>query len=243
MVLAQEALAQLELGCVMLMPMGVAPHRELADDPGAEVRFELAAAAAAGDERFEASRMEVDREGPSYTVDTLAALHEEHPDDELVWILGGDQAATLRQWREPERVLELATIAATERGAWRRAGIVVEAGDAVLIRTGWARRWNEPARFVDGDAGCPGLDEDGARWLLARGVRLVGNDTPFFEVHPRKGDENVHALLIADNGVQIIENLDLERLAADRIASFLLVVLPLPLVGATGSPVRPIAIL
>jgi nicotinate-nucleotide adenylyltransferase len=127
MVLAQEALAQLELDLVVLMPMGQPPHRELADDPGAEVRFELAEAAAAGDERFEASRLEVDREGPSFTVETLAALHEQHPDDELVWILGGDQAATLRQWHEPERVLELATIAATERGAWRRAGIFVEA--------------------------------------------------------------------------------------------------------------------
>jgi nicotinate-nucleotide adenylyltransferase len=127
MVLAQEALAQLELDAVALMPMGQAPHRELAADPGAEVRFELAEAAAAGDDRFETSRLEVDREGPSYTVDTLAALAEQHPGDELVWILGGDQAARLRHWREPERVLELATVAATERGAWRQAGIVVEA--------------------------------------------------------------------------------------------------------------------
>jgi nicotinate-nucleotide adenylyltransferase len=127
MVLAQEALVQLELNTVVLMPMGQAPHREIADDPGAEVRFELAAAAASGDERFSASRVEVDREGPSYTVDTLAALKEERPDDELVWLLGGDQAAALRSWREPERVLELATVAATDRGTWRRAGIVVEA--------------------------------------------------------------------------------------------------------------------
>jgi nicotinate-nucleotide adenylyltransferase len=127
MVLAQEALVQLKLETVILMPMGQAPHREIADDPGAEVRFELAEAAAAGDERFSASRLEVDREGPSYTVETLAALHEERRDDELVWILGGDQAAALRSWREPERVLELATIAATDRGTWRRAGIFVEA--------------------------------------------------------------------------------------------------------------------
>jgi nicotinate-nucleotide adenylyltransferase len=127
MVLAQEALVQLELDSVILMPMGRAPHREIADDPGAEMRFELAEAAASGDERFSASRLEVDREGPSYTVDTLAALAEERPDDEFVWLLGGDQAAALRSWREPERVLELATIAATDRGEWRRAGIFVEA--------------------------------------------------------------------------------------------------------------------
>jgi nicotinate-nucleotide adenylyltransferase len=127
MVLAQEALVQLGLESVLFMPMGRAPHREIADDPGADVRFELAEAAVAGDERFQVSRLEVDRDGPSYTVETLERLTEERPGDELVWILGGDQAGTLRSWREPERVLELATIAATERGAWRQAGIFVEA--------------------------------------------------------------------------------------------------------------------
>jgi nicotinate-nucleotide adenylyltransferase len=127
MVLAQEALVQLELEAVLLMPMGDAPHREIADDPGREVRFELAEAAAAGDDRFSASRLEVDREGASYTVETLRTLVEERPDDEFTWILGGDQAGALRRWREPEAVLELATVAATDRGTWRRAGIFVEA--------------------------------------------------------------------------------------------------------------------
>jgi nicotinate-nucleotide adenylyltransferase len=126
LVLAQEALVQLQLDSVTLMPMGLAPHRQIADDPGAQVRFELCEAAVAGDERLEASRLEVDRDGPSYTVETLEILKKEHPKDELVWILGGDQAARLRTWREPEKVLELATIAATERGAWRRPGIFVE---------------------------------------------------------------------------------------------------------------------
>jgi nicotinate-nucleotide adenylyltransferase len=127
MVLAQEALVQLGLERVLLMPMGEAPHREIADDPGRDTRFALCEAAVSGDGRMEVSRLEIDREGPSYTVDTLEALAAERPDDELVWILGGDQAAKLRSWREPDRVLELATIAATERGAWRRPGIVVEA--------------------------------------------------------------------------------------------------------------------
>jgi kynurenine formamidase len=120
--------------------------------------------------------------------------------------------------------------------------VTVGPGDAVLIRTGWARRWADAARFVDDAAGNPGVDGDGARWLISRGVRLTGDDTAFYEVHPRSGEENVHALLIADHGIQILENLNLERLAADGVSRFLLVVLPLPLVGATGSPVRPIAI-
>ena len=126
LVLAQEALVQLELDSVIFMPMGRAPHREIAADPGVEVRFELAEAAIAADDRFSASRLEVDRDGPSYTVDTLRQLKEEHADDELVWILGGDQAAALSRWRDPETVLELATVAVAERGTWRRAGIFAE---------------------------------------------------------------------------------------------------------------------
>jgi nicotinate-nucleotide adenylyltransferase len=126
LVLAQEALLKLELDSVLLMPVGQAPHREIESDPGAEVRVELCEAAVAGDERLEVSRLEVEREGPSYTVDTLRALREERPDDELFWILGGDQAAALRSWHEPEQVLELCTIAVTERGSWRRAGIFLE---------------------------------------------------------------------------------------------------------------------
>jgi kynurenine formamidase len=134
-----------------------------------------------------------------------------------------------------------AVTASLLEAAEQRAGVKVGARDAVLVRTGWARRWGEAARYVDGEAGCPGVDADGARWLVARGVSLTGDDTPYYEVHPR-GDDNVHALLIADHGVLILENLNLERLAADGVARFLLVVLPLPLVGATGSPVRPVAL-
>jgi nicotinate-nucleotide adenylyltransferase len=140
LVLAQEALVKLELDSVIFMPMGQAPHREIAADPGAEVRLELAEAAVAGDERFGASRLEVDRDGPSYTVDTLQELQRERPDDELVLILGGDQAAKLKGWREPEKVLELATIAATERGSWRRAGILL---GAPLLRN------NERLKFFE----------------------------------------------------------------------------------------------
>jgi nicotinate-nucleotide adenylyltransferase len=183
LVLAQEALVQLELDSVIFMPMGQAPHREIAADPGRDVRFELAEAAAADDERFSPSRLEVDREGPSYTVDTLRELKEERPDDELAWILGGDQAAKLKRWREPEKVLELATIAATERGAWRRAGIYVEAAhlrnserlkffemppiglSSTLIRRRVAR--GQPIRYLVPDA-VIGLIE--ARGLYSEGA-------------------------------------------------------------------------
>lgn len=112
---AQEAHWQLELDVVVWVPVRDAPHREMLEDPGAEVRFTMTEMTVGVDQRFAVSRIELDRGGPSWTVDTLAALRERSPDDELFLILGGDQAAALPHWREPERVLELATVAAFER--------------------------------------------------------------------------------------------------------------------------------
>ena len=124
LVCAQEARVQLELDRVLLVPVGEAPHRTLADDPGAEARLEMTELAVEGDPCLSVSRIELDRPGPSYTADTLAALREQAPDDELTLILGGDQAAALPTWHQPERVLELARVAAVERVDWARERIV-----------------------------------------------------------------------------------------------------------------------
>jgi nicotinate-nucleotide adenylyltransferase len=128
LVCAQEALVQLKLERVVFMPVGVPPHREIELDPGAEVRLEMTELAVAGDDRFEVSRMEVDKDGPAYTAETLATLREESPDDELFVILGGDQAAALASWHKPEKVLELATVAVFERQSWGRNGIEIKIG-------------------------------------------------------------------------------------------------------------------
>ncbi|MBV9212872.1 MAG: nicotinate (nicotinamide) nucleotide adenylyltransferase [Actinobacteria bacterium] len=181
MVLAQEALIRLGLDAVTLMPMGQAPHREIRDDPGAEVRVSLCEAAVGDDERLRVSTLETDREGPSYTVDTLRALRKKAPKDELFWILGGDQAAALRSWREPEEVLELCTVAVTERGAWRRAGVHVAlsglrgaqlivyfdmpgiAVSSSLVRRRAAR--GEPIRYLVPEAVADVVEERGLYWV------------------------------------------------------------------------------
>jgi nicotinate-nucleotide adenylyltransferase len=128
LVCAQEALLQLELEKVVFMPVGKAPHRELEGDPGAEARLELVELAIADDSRFEVSRLEIERSGPSYTSDTLRTLREESPDDELFLILGGDQAAALASWHEPEEVLALAQLAVVERTNWSRNAIGITIG-------------------------------------------------------------------------------------------------------------------
>jgi nicotinate-nucleotide adenylyltransferase len=128
LVCAQEAVVQRELDKVVFVPVGEAPHRSLEGDPGAEARLEMVELAVADDPRFEASRVEIDREGPSYTADTLSGFHDEAPDDELFFILGGDQAASLRTWHEPERVLELARLLVVERSNWSRHAIGIKLG-------------------------------------------------------------------------------------------------------------------
>jgi len=116
--LAQEALWQLDLEEVILVPTGHAPHKRIAEDPGREARMEMTELAAADDDRFSVSALEVEREGPSYTYETLEALAEERPDRKLVFVMGADAAVGLESWREPERVVELASLAVA-----RRAGV------------------------------------------------------------------------------------------------------------------------
>jgi nicotinate-nucleotide adenylyltransferase len=124
LVCAMEARDQLGLDEVRLVVAGVPPHKEVPDDPGVEVRLELCRLAAEGEPGLEVSRVEADRPGPSYTVDTLRALHDEAPEDDLTFIVGGDMAYALPTWREPEAVLELARLAVAEREGVRRADIL-----------------------------------------------------------------------------------------------------------------------
>jgi nicotinate-nucleotide adenylyltransferase len=128
LVCAQEARAQLALDRVVLMPVHTPPHKEALDDPGPEVRLALCRAAAAGDEELEVSTLELDRGGPSYTVDTLRALHGSREGDDLTFIVGGDMASSLPSWREPEVVLELARMAVAEREEHRRHEIAERVG-------------------------------------------------------------------------------------------------------------------
>jgi nicotinate-nucleotide adenylyltransferase len=122
LVCAQEAYVQLELDRVTLMPARIPPHKSVEEEPGVEHRLELCRLAIRGDERrLEVSDLEARREGASYTVDTLAELKSTGPDTDWFLIVGGDIAAGLPQWREPERVLSLATLAVAERrGTARR---------------------------------------------------------------------------------------------------------------------------
>lgn len=123
--------------------------------------------------------------------------------------------------------------------ACQAQSVTVEPGDAVLIRTGLIRRWPDHERFHANPAA--GLVLDAAQWLGARGIRCTGSDNYAYEKVPARGLV-VHVELMVNRGIPIIEMLDLEGLARDRVSTFLFVALPLKIVGGTGSPIRPVAL-
>jgi nicotinate-nucleotide adenylyltransferase len=135
LICAQEAYLHLDLDRVMLIPARIPPHKPVDDEPGAEHRLELCQRAIDGDERLTVSDIELGREGPSYTVDTLEVLNSQAPDTELVLIVGGDIAAGLPRWREPERVLSLASLAVAQREGTDRRTI-----DEALAKVSGAER-------------------------------------------------------------------------------------------------------
>jgi len=121
LVCASEARAQLELDEVMLVPTGIPPHKEMDDEPGAAHRVQMCRLAIAGHEDWlSVSAIEVDRAGPSYTVDTLREINARRPGDQLTFIVGGDMAWSLPSWKEPEAILGLASVAVAERAGARR---------------------------------------------------------------------------------------------------------------------------
>ena len=124
--------------------------------------------------------------------------------------------------------------------AARAAGVEISSGDVVLLRTGWARYWRDPGKFVSQVHG-PGPRLAGAQRLSSCGIFAAGSDTVAFEKVPDPAMP-VHVHLLVERGIHIIECLDLEELAKAEVKEFLFVALPLKLQGATGSPIRPIAV-
>jgi nicotinate-nucleotide adenylyltransferase len=124
LVCAMEARDQLALDVVRLVPTSTPPHKQVEADPGIAARVELCRLAIAGEPGVELSLVEVERGGPSYTVDTLRTLNDEAPEDELTFIVGGDMASTLPQWREPAEILRRARLGVAEREGVRRADIL-----------------------------------------------------------------------------------------------------------------------
>ena len=112
-------------------------------------------------------------------------------------------------------------------------------GDVVLIRTCWARFFHDARRYMNNGV-APGLGIEAARWLSAKHIFAAGSDTVAFEKTPSPA-MTVHVHLLSESGIHIIEVLNLEELARDKVYEFLFLAAPMNIRGATGAPLRPLA--
>ena len=132
---AEYAIESLKLDRLLLIPTGVSPHKAMAQGATAGDRLRMLQLSAATIERAEVSDIELKREGRSYTVDTLRALKGEHPDSQLVLLMGTDMFTSFLTWREPESIMKLATLAVFCRGE-RGERAKIEAQKAALEALG-----------------------------------------------------------------------------------------------------------
>jgi kynurenine formamidase len=121
--------------------------------------------------------------------------------------------------------------------------VTLQAGDAVIIHTGFGKLWGkENERYGRGN---PGIGIAAAEWLARQNPMLVGADTPPVEVNPNPDAQvslPIHQIMLAINGIHLLENLKLDELAAKSVYEFAFIIEPLKIQGATGSTVAPIAI-
>ena len=122
-------------------------------------------------------------------------------------------------------------------------GVTLHAGDVALVRTGNGARWHDPSGYLVSG----GVRADASQWLAEQQVRAVGVDHISWDTNGRIDPDlgaslPGHLILLVRHGIYIMENLLLEDLARVQVYEFLFVCLPLKLRGATGSPIRPVAV-
>lgn len=124
----------------------------------------------------------------------------------------------------------------------QRTGLTIGQGDVVFVRTGRMAFWPDGSKALGNP---PGLSLDASRWLTAQGISVIGADQECVEVGPSHHEDNWlpgHCHFLAEAGVPMIELLNLEELSADDVNEFCVIAAPIRLKGATGAPIRPMAL-
>jgi nicotinate-nucleotide adenylyltransferase len=152
---ARQALRELALERVLLVPAHTAPNKAQAEggqegmsDPGPMHRLRMCELALAGEPHISACALEVERGGVSYTVDTLMSLHASHPNAELTFIVGADAASTLGSWRDPAQLLALAQLAVAARTGAARQRVLDAVAQAAAADGGGERDVRAPTKTV-----------------------------------------------------------------------------------------------
>ena len=139
LIVAQDAALALRLDRILFVPAARPPHKRATDVTAARLRAEMLARAIEGDGRFGMDRLELDRPGASYTVDTLRELSRRAPDTRWTLLIGADQYEEFATWRDPEDIRRLARVAVLMRGGSPGTGDTPEAAAKSPPATGSAR--------------------------------------------------------------------------------------------------------
>ena len=164
--------------------------------------------------------------------------------EEIPPLVGPAVLLDVAGWKGCERLPPLSAISGDELAACAAAQKVeVQRGDVLLVRTGYATLWHDETAYLD----AAGVAKSGSLWAEAHGVIAVGADNMAWDVPGERDPDTgatlfAHVYLLAQKGVYIIENLNLDALARDRCYRFAFVGIPLKFNGATGSPLRPLAL-
>jgi kynurenine formamidase len=128
-------------------------------------------------------------------------------------------------------------------GALKKQNVALQAGDAVIINTGWGKLWaKDNARYVKS---CPGIGVKAAEWLAAKDPMLLGSDNWPVEVAPNPDKQlslPVHQITLVVNGIHLLENMKLDELASKNVYEFAFIMQPLKIQGGSGSTVAPVAV-
>jgi kynurenine formamidase len=148
------------------------------------------------------------------------------------------------QWKGQDRLpLKYGITADDLQGCAASEGVEVRSGDVLLVRTGYAGLWKDEATYLD----AAGVSKSGTLWAAERGVMAVGADNMTWDVPDERDPDTgatlfAHVHLLTQKGIYILENLNLDELSGDGRYVFAFIGIPLKLNGATGSPLRPLAL-
>ncbi|MEO1997039.1 MAG: nicotinate-nucleotide adenylyltransferase, partial [Planctomycetaceae bacterium] len=134
LILAENCLEACQLDALWFLPTGIPPHKDVSQLTPGRDRVEMLQLATAGHPHFSVHTLELDREGVAYTVDTLEEIHRDHPQAELLFLIGADSLSDLPNWRMPQRIAELAQLVAVNRGSGQRPPIPEKLDGCVAAR-------------------------------------------------------------------------------------------------------------
>ena len=159
-------------------------------------------------------------------------------------LLGRGVLLDVAGWKGQERLPKKYSIRGEDFEACASAqGVEVMPGDVLLVRTGYGMLWNNESEYLQ----AAGIGKSGSLWAAERRVVAVGADNMTWDLPEERDPQSGatlfgHYYLLPQKGIYIMENLNLEELARDRCYQFAFIGIPLKLKGATGSPLRPLAL-